>query len=353
MAYVHNLDPFLLQISGDFGIRWYGLSYLVGFFLAYLLISWMSRRQRAGMTPQLASEFITYGALGALIGGRLGYCVFYQPDLFLKFKDSFPFWGVLAVNEGGMASHGGMIGVVVATYLFSKKFGVHIQYLFDLVALASPPGLLMGRIANFINGELVGRPAAPDFPLAVKFPQDILSWPHENFAKLIELSPIVDKVKVSPSQWETWLADFSRSTEARDQIYSTLHRIIEEIQNGQDTIREALAPLLTSRHPSQLYAALSEGLFVFVVLFVFWRKARKPGTVGALFFVLYACSRILNEFFRLPDVQIGLTLGISRGQWLSLGLFLVGLTFLVIWSRSNSLPIPGWGKDPSVGLGRR
>jgi phosphatidylglycerol:prolipoprotein diacylglycerol transferase len=353
MGYVHDLDPFLLQIHGDFGIRWYGLSYLVGFFLAYLTISWMSRRQRAGMTPHLVSEFITYGALGALIGGRLGYCVFYQPDLFLKFKDSFPFWGVLAVNEGGMASHGGMIGVVVATYLFSKKFGVHIQYLFDLVALASPPGLLMGRIANFINGELVGRPASADFPLAVKFPQDILSWPREQFTKLTELTPVVEKMKISASQWEMWIADYSRSSEARDHIYSTLHQIVQEIQNGQNALKDALAPLLIPRHPSQLYAALSEGLFVFIVLFIFWRRARKPGTVGALFFVLYACSRVLNEFSRLPDAHLGLTLGLSRGQWLSLAMFLVGITFLIIWSRSNSLPLPGWAKDPSVRLGRR
>lgn len=353
MGYVHNLDPFLLQISGDFGIRWYGLSYLVGFFLAYLIISWLSQRQRAGMTPQLVSEFITYGAIGALVGGRLGYCLFYQPDLFLKFKGDFPFWGVLAVNEGGMASHGGMIGVVVASYLFSKRFGIHIQYLFDLVAMGSPLGLMMGRIANFINGELVGRPAPADLPFAVKFPQDIYSWPRYEFARLTELSPVVEKLNISPLQWETWIADYPRSAEARDQIFSTLQKIVEGIQSGQEALRESIAPLLLSRHPSQLYAALSEGLFVFIVLFIFWRRARKPGTVGALFFILYACSRVFNEYFRMPDAHIGLTLGLSRGQWLSFAMLGIGLTFFVIWSRSNSLAIPGWAKDPSVRLGRR
>ncbi len=353
MAYVHDLDPFLWQISGEFGVRWYGLSYLVGFFLSYLIISWIAQRQRAGMTPHLVSEFITYGAIGALVGGRLGYCLFYQPDLFLKFKSGFPFWGVLAVNEGGMASHGGMIGVVIACLLFSKRFGIHIQYLFDLVAMGSPLGLMMGRIANFINGELVGRPAHEGFAFAVKFPQDIFTWPRYEFSKLSLLSPVVEKIQITSLQWETWLAEYQTNADARDKIYSALAQIVEAIQNGHIEVKNALAPFLMNRHPSQLYAAFSEGLFVFVILFFFWRRPRKPGTVGALFFILYACSRIFNEYFRLPDAHIGLMGGLSRGQWLSIAMLLVGLVFFTIWSRSNSLAIPGWKKDPSVRLGRR
>lgn len=354
MAYVHDLDPFLWQIYGDFGIRWYGLSYLAGFFFSYLIISWLSQRQKTGMTPALVSEFIMYGAIGALVGGRLGYCLFYEPDLFLKFNSDFPFWGALAVNRGGMASHGGIIGVVVACFLFSRRFGVNLQYLFDLVALSAPLGLMMGRIANFINGELVGRPAAESFPLAVKFPQDIFGWPYYDSQRLYSLSPVVEKLGVQASDWNSWIPQFATDAVARTNIQQNLSSIVNAIQNGNVEVKTAIAPLLLARHPSQLYGAVLEGLLVFVVLFLFWRKPRKPGTVGALMFILYAIGRIIGENFRLPDAHIGLqALDLSRGQWLSVGLFVVGFTFFIIWWRSNSLPINGWGRDSSVRLGRR
>lgn len=164
---VHDLNPFLWQISGNFGLRWYGLSYMMGFICAFFIIGWLAKRQRAGLQPNMVGDFITYTAIGTLVGGRLGYCLFYAPDLFLKFKGDFPFWGVLAVNEGGMASHGGMIGIAIACILFSRKYAINMLYLFDLVTVGGPIGVFFGRIANFINGELVGRPSDPDFPLTV------------------------------------------------------------------------------------------------------------------------------------------------------------------------------------------
>lgn len=138
---VHDLDPFALRISGDFGIRWYGLSYMMGFIFAYLFISWLVQRQRAGMNSVLVGDLITYGAIGTLVGGRLGYVIFYSPDLFMKFKASFPYWGALAVNEGGMASHGGMIGIVIGTLLFARKYSINALYLLDLVAVSGPMGV--------------------------------------------------------------------------------------------------------------------------------------------------------------------------------------------------------------------
>ena len=99
---VHSLSPFLLQFSETFGIRWYGTAYLVGFLFGYFLVSWLSERQSAGLSRALVGDFVTTIAIGTLVGGRLGYALFYSPDLFIKFKSDFPYWGLLAVNEGGL-----------------------------------------------------------------------------------------------------------------------------------------------------------------------------------------------------------------------------------------------------------
>lgn len=351
---VHDFDPFALRISGDFGVRWYGLSYMAGFICAYLIIRWLAQRQRSGLTQQMVGDFITYGAIGTLVGGRLGYVVFYAPDLFLKFKASFPFWGVLAVNEGGMASHGGIIGIVLACFLYARKYSVNGLYLLDLVSVVGPIGVFFGRIANFINGELVGRPCEPTYPLAVKFPQDIFSWPGQEMAKVVELAPVVEKVGVGREQWLELVEKFRFDQGARDQVYSILTNVVNAIQDGNVAAKEAIAPLLTPRYPSQLFAAVGEGLFLFIVLFFLWRKPRKPGMVAATFILLYAIVRVVDEHFRMPDAHIGFQwLGLTRGQWLSVAMFVVGLVMMFVWSRASSLKIPGWGRGHSIKLGRK
>ncbi|MGZ3769830.1 MAG: prolipoprotein diacylglyceryl transferase [Bdellovibrio sp.] len=351
---VHDFDPFALRISGDFGVRWYGLSYMMGFICAYLLIKWLAKRQKSGLTPQMVGDFVTYGALGTLIGGRLGYVLFYSPDLILKFKSTIPFWGVLAVNEGGMASHGGMIGIVVACLLYARKYSVNAPYLFDLVAVSGPVGIFFGRIANFINGELVGRPCDPSFPLAVKFPQDILSWPAQEMSKLSELSTVVEKVGVGREQWLDLVGKYRFDMNARDQLYSIMNKVIEGIQTGNTAAKEAIAPLLTPRYPSQLFAAVGEGLFLFLVLFLLWRKPRKPGFIAASFTLIYAIVRVVDEHFRMPDAHIGFQwLGLTRGQWLSVAMFMAGLILMFIWTRASSLKIPGWGRSHSIKLSRK
>jgi phosphatidylglycerol---prolipoprotein diacylglyceryl transferase len=351
---VHDLDPVLIHIYGDIGIRWYGLSYIMGFIVAYLIMNWLTKRQKAGMNSELISDFITYIALGTIIGGRLGYVFFYSPDLLVKFKADFPFWGVLAVNEGGMASHGGMIGIVLATWLFSRKHGLNFLYLLDLCAVSGPIGVAFGRIANFINGELVGRPAPPDLKWAVKFPQDIAHWPKESPAKLNELAPVVEKMGISPTQWLDWVNQMRSDLAARDNVIDGLNKIITEIQHGNTAVKEALAPLLTPRHPSQLYAALFEGLFVFLVLFFIWRKPQKPGFIAATFIVLYAIVRISDEYFRMPDAHIGFQfLGLTRGQILSIVMLLIGLALMFIWTRSGTFTVQGWGRTRGLKVGRR
>lgn len=351
---VHSFDPFALRISGDFGIRWYGLSYMMGFICAYLIIKWLARRQRAGLTVEMIGDFITYAAIGTLVGGRLGYVVFYGPDLFLKFKSTFPFWGVLAVNEGGMASHGGMIGIVLACLLYARRYSVNALYLFDLVAVVGPVGIFFGRIANFINGELVGRPCDPTFPLAVKFPQDIFQWPGQEFGKLAEMTPVVEKIGVGREQWLELVDKFHTDLGARDQVFSIMTNLINAIQDGNTAAKEAIAPLLTSRYPSQLFAAFGEGLFLFVVLFFLWRKPRKPGFIGASFVLLYAIVRVAGEHFRMPDAHIGFQwLGLTRGQWLSIAMFGAGLVLMFLWGRASSLQVPGWGRGRSIKLSRK
>lgn len=352
--YVHDLDPFAIHFSEDFGVRWYGLSYMLGFICAYLLIRWLSYRQRAGLNPNMVGDFITYTAIGTLVGGRLGYVIFYAPDLLLKFKADFPFWGVFAVNEGGMASHGGMIGIVLACLLFARRYGVNSLYLLDLVAVTGPIGVFFGRIANFINGELVGRAAPADFPIPVKFPQDILDWPLHEPAKLNGLTQVVEKLGISPEQWNGLLEKFQFDSLSLNQIYEALNKVIAQVQQGNQEITMGLEPLLTARYPSQLFAAVGEGLFLFLILFFLWRKGRKPGFIAGWFIVLYSLVRIGGEQFRMPDVQIGMQwLGLTRGQWLSVGMLFIGICMMFLWSRSNSLNISGWSRGHSIRLGRK
>jgi len=360
MSYVHDLSPFILKFSenslwGDqFGLRWYGFSYMLGFICAYQLIVWFARRQRAGLNAPMVGDFITYAAIGVLAGGRLGYCIFYDPSMFFSFRSGFPFWGVLAVNEGGMASHGGLIGVLVACIIFAKKNGLNYTYLLDLASITGPIGFFFGRIANFINGELVGRLAPTDFQYSVKFPSDIVNWPTYDFERLATLSSLVDKIGITQSKWSELLSNFRIQAAAREQVYSALYKIINEIQNGNAVLKEAIAPVLDARYPSQLFAAASEGLFSFLVLFWLARKDRKPGFIAASFALVYAASRIFNEHFRAPDIQIGYQLfGLTRGQWLSIGLFCVGLVLMFYWSRIQSQIVLGWRRGQSVKVGRR
>ncbi|MBC7741730.1 MAG: prolipoprotein diacylglyceryl transferase [Bdellovibrionaceae bacterium] len=357
---VHDLSPFIFKFpetslwGTEFGFRWYGFSYMLGFICAYYLICWLAERQRAGLTRAMVGDFITYAAIGTLVGGRLGYCLFYDPTLFISFRSAFPFWGVLAVNEGGMASHGGIIGIVIACFLYARKMGLNYVYLLDLAAITGPIGSFFGRLANFINGELVGRTAPADFPLAVKFPSDILNWPTYEFDRLSQLTPVVEKLGVQGSRWSEMLSTYRTSPTSRDGVYGVLYKVIHEIQNGNDAVKAAIAPILDPRHPSQLYAALSEGLITFCILFFLARKSRRPGFIAGSFIITYAIARIINEQFRMPDIQIGFqALGLTRGQWLSVAMLLVGIIAIFYWTRTQSQTVFGWKRGESVRVGRR
>ncbi len=351
---VHDLSPFIFKITETFGPRWYGFSYLLGFVLAYIIVSWLANRQQAGLTREQVSDFVTYCAFGTMIGGRLGYCIFYDPELFWSTSWNFPFWKVLAVHEGGMASHGGIIGIVMACWLYGRKHRINWVYLLDIAAIAGPIGVFFGRIANFINGELVGRIAPADFKYGVKFPTDIANWPAYEFDRLGTLGPVVEKINVDSSRWLELLGAFRTDMAARDEVYSILGRIVYEIQHKNIAVKEAIAPLLDYRYPSQLFAAATEGLFTFLILFFLARKSHKAGFIASSFIVCYAVGRIFNEMFRMPDIQIGFQLlGLTRGQWLSVGMLFIGLVMMFYWNRTQSQTIYGWIRGEHVKLGTR
>ncbi len=345
-VWLHDLNPFVVRIAGDFGIRWYGLSYVLGFAIGYLAIRFLARRGATPIPADRAMDAVIYGALGAFIGGRVGYAVFYQPSLLIDFNASFPFWGMLALNRGGMASHGGMIGVLVAGVLVSRGFkgedGVRVGacptlHALDVFALGAPFGLFLGRIANFINGELLGRvvaqpgEAAPWW--AVRFPQELRPDEGQGIVytppQLLELQQLVAEHQLPDQPFEVGIEN-----------------LIAAVQAGSIEAAQRLEPLLSARHPSQIYQAVAEGLVVALVLWVVARRPRVPGVVAACFLVTYGLLRIATEFVRLPDAHLAVQrpLGLSRGQWLSALMVAIGAALLIWRARSAAEPMGGWAQ---------
>jgi phosphatidylglycerol:prolipoprotein diacylglycerol transferase len=356
-AWVHNLNPVLISFGDRFGIRWYGLAYLAGFIVGTQIILFLTRRGRGAIKPELVLDFVTYVVLGTMIGGRLGYALFYSTDLLTDFSTQAPFWGVLRVWEGGMASHGGIAGIFFASILFAKRHKLDFRHLGDLVVLGGSFGIFFGRLANFINGELFGREASPGFRWAVKFPGEMYLWLKHDLEKkladpnagpdlLPKMTEAVKSIGVSPDQWTSWVAQVRTSAAARSEIQVAIDRVIQAIEHGNEQVRVALGTFLTPRHPSQLYEAALEGVVTFVIVFWFWRKPRKAGVAGSLWLTVYALVRIIGEQWRMPDAHLGYgLLGLTRGQWLSVGMLVISVGLLVWCSRAPGPVISGWGKE--------
>lgn len=329
-AWLHNLDPFAIEIPWfpGGGIRWYGLSYLAGFFIGFLLIRRVLTVGVSPLKPVQAADLVVTIAIAIVIGGRLGYVLFYKPELFIEFTpDSAPWWGVLKINNGGMASHGGMLGGIGGCLFFAWRYKTRPAHLFDLMAFGAPLGLLMGRIANFVNGELYGRQCDPDFALAVQFPQEIgESWDSNQLADLARFAN-------------------EQNLYYRGQ-YELIEKVIQKAQAGDPAWCEYLQQTLTARYPSQLFAGVTEGIIVFAVLLWLYRKPVKAGLIGGWFCATYALMRVVNEFFRLPDAHLIADEShlptITRGQWLSIGLFVLGVTTIVVALRSKKEKLGGW-----------
>ncbi|MCB0321056.1 MAG: prolipoprotein diacylglyceryl transferase, partial [Bdellovibrionales bacterium] len=139
--YFHAINPFAIQLTESFGIRWYGLAYLAGFLAGYFSIRWMVKHGKSPLPLELVGDFVFSVAMGCLVGGRLGYCFFYRPELFMDFRSAPPFWGVFAVNEGGMASHGGILGIILVCIWFGRRHKLLTWHLLDLTILGATLGI--------------------------------------------------------------------------------------------------------------------------------------------------------------------------------------------------------------------
>ncbi len=355
MTWVHDLSPFAIQFTETFGIRWYGLAYLSGFISGYYAILLIHRRGGTQFKLEDIPDFITYIAIGVLVGGRLGYCLFYAPELFTSLDGHFPYWGVLKVNEGGMASHGGIIGVMLVCYIYARRHKMKFWHCLDLTVFGSSIGFFFGRLANFVNGELYGREAPANLAWAVKFPQEMSLWVQKDFSKMPSLAGTVEALgqiktdagevlAVNSATWLSWVDNYGRDFASRQHVHETIENIIGAVQAHNVRVTEALALVLTPRYPSQLYQAVLEGLLVFLALLWVWRKPQKPGVVAACFGTFYCVARIIGEQYRMPDVQIGFQLfGLTRGQWISIALLVVAVIFLIINLRKPADKIGGWG----------
>lgn len=347
-AWLHSLSPYAVRISSDFGIRWYGLSYALGFALGWMLLRFLCKRHACRIPLERVGDAIVTVVVGVVVGGRLGYVLIYEPHLLSEFSNDAPWWGLLAINRGGMASHGGMIGVIIAAFYIARGFKnptgerigkAPVLHVLDTMALIAPAGLGLGRIANFVNGELLGKivadPGKPAPWWAVKFPQEVLSAPMSQGGHRPELT--ADQ----QTALNAIVAPFKLASMPFGDAYE---RVLTRLQAGDSAIAKALDPLISARHPSQLYQAFAEGLVLFVVLWFIARKPRTPGVIGGWFLIGYGVMRIITELYRLPDAQLAVQrfYGLSRGQWLSVGMVAAGTVMLPIVLKRGGKKLGGW-----------
>jgi phosphatidylglycerol---prolipoprotein diacylglyceryl transferase len=303
--YLHNFDPFIFRLWGNVGPRWYGMAYVLAFLFAYLLLRVLSRRGYLDLPESVLGDFVTWVALfGVMVGGRLGYVFFYRPEML---RDPL---SILRVWEGGMSSHGGIIGIVIFTLIYSRRHKLPWTNPGDSLCVAAPIGLFLGRCANFINGELYGR--VTDVPWAVQFPKELLEPGNS-----VEL----DRAVAASQQVDPSL---------------TADTMIEAVRTNPQ-IADILRGILPPRHPSQLYEALLEGAVLFVILWIVRTRFRTPnGFITGLFLVVYSVFRVIVENFREPDASL---IGIfTRGQFFSFFLIAIGVGFIVVARRRPTYP---------------
>ena len=302
--YLHDLDPIIFRVYDNIGPRWYGLAYVLAFICGYALLSLLAKRGYADLSASRVGDFVTGCALfGVIIGGRLGYVFFYKPEMLRE-----PL-SILRVWEGGMSSHGGMIGLLLFTLYYAHRHKLSWTNLADNLGVAAPLGLFFGRCANFINGELYGR--AANVSWAIQFPKELLDHPAEA-DRAIAACAQIDPSLTTP-----------------EAIVSAVHR--------QSQVKEVLRTILTPRHPSQLYEAFFEGVILFAILWIVRTRTRQPnGVLAGLFFICYAIFRIVIETFREPDAT--LIAGFTRGQFFSFFLIAIGVAFIVAAKMRPTFP---------------
>jgi phosphatidylglycerol:prolipoprotein diacylglycerol transferase len=326
-------DPVLFDLPGPLDIRWYGLMYVVGFVVAQWILVRLARARFFAVDPKVAPDLIFYCVIGVMLGGRTGYALFYDNSLLNPLQ-------FVQVWRGGLAFHGGLLGVAVAAFLFARRHKLTWGRVGDACALAVTPGIFAVRCANFINGELYGRKTDPSTPFAMQFPTD------PDAAALLGLS---DSWTMRDRELCIQVA-FGRRTfeQVKDQL-----SVVDS--HGREIDWAAVVPkldwakvssmtnldgklLVSHRHPSQLYEGLGEGLVVgLVLLALYLATRRKPWPHGryiVVFLLGYAVTRWSLERVRQPDPQFGATgevfLGMTMGQTLSTGM-IVGAVLILLW----------------------
>lgn len=268
-----DFDPVLLQL-GPLALRWYGLMYLAAFVSFVILGRRRAAKPWSPINANQMDDLLFYGVLGVVLGGRLGYMLIYGWAQLLENPLSlFEIW------KGGMSFHGGLAGVIVIMIIYGRRNGCGFWPLADFVAPLVPPGLMFGRLGNFINGEL---------------------WGH-----------------LSQQPWAMIFPDSLPQTLTRDELH----------QLYQSGALNAYA-----RHPSPLYQAAMEGLLLFLLLYWYSRKPRPTMAVSGCFLIGYGIFRSIAEFFRVPDAQLGhLAFGwLTMGQLLCVPMVVAGLILVVL-----------------------
>ncbi len=302
--YIHQLSPFIVRFGGNFGLHWYGFAYVMAFLCGYLLYHRLATQGYGELAPAKVADFITFAAIfGVMLGGRLGWIIFYGWDKISAHPlDAFKLW------EGGMASHGGILGLVIFTWVYARWERISWPGVGDNLVVVAPIGLFFVRLANFVNGELWGRKvvaANPPVWAAMRFPKELENGGYG----------------LSPEQGNALIAG---AYAHHPQALSSL---------------ETLLPL---RYPSQLLEAGLEGVVLFTLLWIIRTQMRAPvGMLTGVFMVGYAALRIIGEQFREPDFGIALTWGLTRGQFLSLFMFLIGGAFIVYSLVTRRYQLPG------------
>ena len=302
--YIHQLSPFIVRFGGNFGLHWYGFAYVMAFVVGYWLYRRLAEQGYGELPPVKVADFITLAAVfGVMLGGRLGYIVFYGWDM----VRANPL-NVFKVWDGGMSSHGGILGLVIFTYVYARWQRVSWPGVGDNLVVVAPIGLFFGRIANFVNGELWGRiitsPNPP--PWAMRFPHEL----PERLPPGMGLGEANDLVERGYAHDPAALAELART--------------------------------LPLRHPSQLYEAGLEGVVLFTILYMMRTRMRTPvGMLTGVFMIAYAALRIVGEQFRQPDVGIAFTWGLTRGQFLSLFMFVIGGAFVAYSLVTRRYQLPG------------
>lgn len=355
-AWFHDLDPVVFAL-GPFVVRWYGLSYVVGMVIAFLLWRWIAGRGWTAVPKERVLDAMIAVAFGMVVGGRVVYCVLYRPELIVEFTGSFPFWGVLAIHKGGMASHGGMAGLVVGAWVVSRGWTevdelgnrqvvgrCSLLHVMDMLALITMPGVLLGRLSNFVNGELLGKivagPGEKGPWWTVQFPQELDGWAAPGVMRKVTHAPMLSEQQQAVL-WRLVEPLRTEAERAKGVWENGVSRLIAEAGKH----KAELSTIVSSRHPSQLYQAVAEGVVVMAVCWGVFLMKPRPGVVAAWFFISYGVLRVVTEIWRLPDAQFGdagRIAGLSRGQWLSVGMVVLGAGLLV-WLRGRGKVAAGVG----------